>query len=65
MGTIVVVLALALVLASAVIVYAAYPYRGQETPLTPRVGEALRRGVDALPTLGQEHQDRPRVDAGR
>ncbi|MCW2819361.1 MAG: hypothetical protein JWR42_2148 [Marmoricola sp.] len=65
MGSIVVVLVLALVLASAVIVYAAYPYRGQETPLTPRVGEALRRGVDSLPTLGQEHQDRQTVDAGR
>ena len=65
MGSIVVVLVLALVLASAVIVYAAYPYRGQETPLTPRVGEALRRGVDALPTLSQEEQQRQRVGADR
>jgi len=65
MGSIVVVLVLALVLASAVIVYAAYPYRGEETPVSPRVGDALRRGVEALPTLGQEHQDRQTVDAGR
>jgi len=68
MGTIVVVLLLALVLAAAVMVYAAYPYRGQDTPLTPRLGEAMRRGVESLPTLDGEHQDREqhpaRVDAG-
>ena len=58
MGTIVVVLLLALVLAAAVMLYAAYPYRGEETPLTPRLGEAMRRGVESLPTLGIEHQAR-------
>ena len=58
MGTIVVVLLVALVLASAVIVYAAYPYRGAQTPLSPRVGEAMRRGVDSLPTLDREQQER-------
>jgi hypothetical protein len=67
MGTIVVVLLLALVLSAAVMLYAAYPYRGEETPLTPRLGQAMRRGVDSLPTLDPE--DRPaerrdRVDAG-
>ena len=58
MGTIVVVLLLALVLSAAVILYAAYPYRGEDTPLTPRLGEAMRRGVQSLPTLDLEHQDR-------
>jgi hypothetical protein len=52
MGTVVLVLALALALAAAVIVYAAYPYRGEETPVTPRLGRAMRRGVEALPTIG-------------
>ena len=70
MGTIVVVLLLALVLAAAVMLYAAYPYRGEDTPLTPRLGEAMRRGVESLPTLDIEHQDRrhehqARDDAGR
>lgn len=51
MGLIVVVLLLALVLAAAVILYAAFPYRGEETPLHPGLGRALRRGVAALPTL--------------
>jgi hypothetical protein len=58
MGLIVVVLLLALLLAAAVMLYAAYPYRGEETPLTPRLGHAMRRGVDSLPTLDLEQQDR-------
>ncbi len=61
MGPIVVVLLLALVLAAAVMLYAAYPYRGEETPVVPLVGQVLRRGVDSLPTLAQEQQDRPAV----
>lgn len=61
MGPIVVVLLLALVLAAAVMLYAAYPYRGQETPVVPLVGQVLRRGVDSLPTLAQEQQNRPAV----
>ncbi len=61
MGPIVVVLLLALALAAAVMLYAAYPYRGAETPISPKVGRALRRGVDSLPTLHLEQQDRPSV----
>ena len=38
MGPIVVVLLLALVLAAVVMVYAAYPYCGEQTPVTPRLG---------------------------
>jgi hypothetical protein len=70
MGTIVVVLLLALVLAAAVMLYAAYPYRGEDTPITPRLGHAMRRGVDSLPTLDiEQQQDRPAegglpIDAG-
>ncbi len=56
MGAIVVVLLFALVLAAAVMLYAAYPYRGQDTPLTPLLGAALRRGVQSLPTLALEDQ---------
>jgi len=67
MGTIVVVLLVALVLAAAVIFYAAFPYRGAQSPISPRLGEVMRRGVDSLPTLDQEQQDRSaarRVEAG-
>jgi hypothetical protein len=51
MGTVVLVLLLALALALVVIVYAAYPYRGEETPVSPRLGRMLRRGVSTLPTI--------------
>jgi len=54
MGAIVVVLLLALALAAAVMLYVAYPYRGEETPLTPLLGEAMKRGVESLPTLDPE-----------
>ena len=61
MGAIVVVLLLALVLAAAVMLYAAYPYRGADTPLTPLLGEAMRRSVDALPTIDPEPESGEQV----
>jgi hypothetical protein len=59
MGPIVVVLLLALVLAAVVMVYAAYPYRGEQTPVTPSLGRAMQRGVEALPTVDRREQDGP------
>jgi hypothetical protein len=59
MGAIVVVLLLALVLAAAIMVYAAYPYRGEQTPVTPRLGDAMRRGVRSLPTVDRDEHDGP------
>lgn len=38
-------------LAAGVVTYVAYPHRGRELPVAPRVGAALRRGVERLPTL--------------
>jgi hypothetical protein len=40
-----------LVLAGLVVVYVAYPHRGEEMPVAPQLGDAMRKGVDALPTL--------------
>ncbi|HNN47748.1 MAG TPA: hypothetical protein PKM12_02200 [Marmoricola sp.] len=42
---------LTLLIAGVVIVYVAYPYRGEATPWKPGIGAALQRGVDSLPTL--------------
>jgi hypothetical protein len=57
MGALVVVLLVALAIAASVLLYAAYPYRGEETPVSPRLGEAMRRGVLSLPTLdAEQHQ---------
>jgi hypothetical protein len=53
-----------LAIAAAVVVYVAYPHRGEEVPHTPWVGEAMRRGVDALPTLDNQRA-REEQSAGR
>lgn len=54
MLSIVLAMIVILALAGAVFVYVAYPYRGEEVPHTPWVGEAMRRGVEALPTLDNQ-----------
>jgi hypothetical protein len=43
-------------LAALVVVYVAYPHRGQDVPNAPWVGEAMRKGARLLPTL--DHADR-------
>ena len=40
-----------LVIAGAVVAYVAFPHRGEELPVAPRLGDAIKRRVDALPTL--------------
>jgi hypothetical protein len=34
-----------------VVLYVAYPHRGEDVPTAPWVGDAMRRGVARLPTL--------------
>ena len=48
---IVLMMTLGVLVAAAVAVYVAYPHRGQEMPVAPQLGDAMRKGVDALPTL--------------
>lgn len=40
-----------LILSAVVFVYVAFPHRGEEMPVVPQIGEAMRKGVDVLPTL--------------
>ena len=51
-----------LTVAVLVVVYVAYPHRGEEMPNAPWVGEALKRTVDAMPTIegegGRRHEAR-------
>jgi len=42
---------LGVLVAAAVGVYVAYPHRGEKMPVAPQLGTAMRKGVDALPTL--------------
>lgn len=51
MLAIVVMMTLGVLVAAGVAVYVAYPHRGEEMPVAPQLGNAMRRGVDALPTL--------------
>ena len=41
-------------LAAGVVVYVAFPHRGEDVPHSPWLGTALRRLVDALATLGND-----------
>ncbi|CAN5635051.1 hypothetical protein BH10ACT10_BH10ACT10_26080 [soil metagenome] len=54
-----------LLIAGVVVVYVAYPHRGEDVPNAPWVGDALRKGVNLLPTLDnqteeQKYDARPR-----
>jgi hypothetical protein len=46
-----------LAVAGLVVVYVAYPHRGEEMPSASWVGQALKRTVDAVPTLPGEGED--------
>ena len=51
---VVLMMLLILRVAAAVVVYVAFPHRGEEMPVAPSLGDAMRKGVDALPTLASE-----------
>lgn len=42
-----------LALAGLVVLYVAFPHRGEEIPAVPWVGDAMRKGADALPTIDE------------
>jgi hypothetical protein len=60
-----VLLFLTLVVAGLVVLYVAYPHRGEEMPVVPVLGEAMRSAADAIPTLDgdevREARDEMRV----
>ena len=51
MLAIILMMTLGVLVAGAVAVYVAYPHRGEKMPVAPQLGTAMRKGVDALPTL--------------
>lgn len=51
---IVLAMLLIMVLAGVVVLYVAFPHRGEDVPNAPWVGEVLRKGVDRLPTLDNQ-----------
>ncbi|MEP9381166.1 hypothetical protein [Nocardioides sp. KR10-350] len=54
MLAIAVVMIVILVLAALVLIYVAYPHRGEEMPAAPWLGEAMEKAADAAPTLAPE-----------
>jgi hypothetical protein len=51
MWFLVVTMLVILVLAGLVVLYVAFPHRGEEVPAAPWLGDALRKGADVAPTL--------------
>ena len=52
--TIVLTILVTVFLAAGVVLYVAFPHRGQDVPHTPWLGAAMRKAVRRLPTL--DHQ---------
>ena len=51
MLAIVLMMTFGVLVAAGVALYVAFPHRGEDVPVVPQLGEAMRKGVDALPTL--------------
>ena len=47
---------LIMALAAVVVLYTVFPHRGQEIPRAPWLGEAMRQGVNRLPTLDNQRE---------
>ena len=67
MTTLVLLMLVILLAAGAVVVYVAFPHRGEEVPGAPWLGDALERGVETVgdllgrPAGEREHDPQVRV----
>lgn len=59
MWFLVVAMLVILVLAGLVVLYVAFPHRGEDVPHVPWLGRLLRKGVDNAPTLDNTSDDEP------
>ena len=64
MWTLVIAMLVILVLAGLVVLYVAFPHRGEEVPAAPWLGDAMRKGVGSAPTLDNTAQDPAHADDG-
>ena len=53
----VIAMAFILVVAALVVVYVAYPHRGETMPATPWLGEALGKAADRVPVIEEDEYD--------
>lgn len=56
MISIVLAMLVIMVLAGVVVLYVAFPHRGEDVPNVPWVGDAMRKGVEKLPTLDNQRE---------
>ncbi len=61
----VVIMIVILAVAGAVVLYAAYPHRGEELPGAPWIGDVMSRAVDKLPTVAPEETEERRSELHR
>jgi hypothetical protein len=54
---IVITMLVCLVVASLVVVYVAYPHRGEKMPAVPWFGDALGKAADAAPVISEDEAD--------
>jgi hypothetical protein len=59
MWFLVVAMLVILAIAGVVVLYVAFPHRGEEVPHLPWVGRLLRKGVDNAPTLDNTSEEDP------
>lgn len=62
MWFLVVAMLVVLVCAGVVVLYVAYPHRGEDVPHVPWLGHLLRKGVDNVPTLHNTGETDPYAD---
>ena len=51
MWTLIIAMLVILSLAALVVVYVAFPHRGEDVPAAPWLGDVMKKGVEAAPTL--------------
>jgi hypothetical protein len=49
-----------LAVAGLVVLYVAYPHRGEEVPAAPWLGDAMSKAVEAAPVLDPEYEESDR-----
>lgn len=54
---IVITMLVCLVVAGLVVLYVAYPHRGERMPAAPWLGDALSRAAEATPVIGEDEAD--------
>jgi len=53
---VVVIMVLILLLAGLVVLYVAYPHRGEQVPAAPWLGDAMAKAADAAPLIDEHDQ---------